>query len=46
MGCPTMSGKKATCMNWKNEETGIAEAWENGKVVGQVITMGDDVKGG
>ena len=30
----------------RNEETGIVEAWENGKVVGRVITMGDDVKGG
>lgn len=30
----------------RNEETGIVEAWEDGKVVGQVITMGDDVKGG
>lgn len=30
----------------RNEETGIVEAWENGKVVGQVITMGDDVKDG
>lgn len=30
----------------RNEETGIVEAWENGEVVGQVITMGDDVKGG
>lgn len=30
----------------RNEETGIVEALENGKIVGQVITMGDDVKGG
>lgn len=30
----------------RNEETGIVEVWEDGKVVGEVITMGDEVKGG
>ena len=25
----------------RNAETGILEAWENGKKIGEVITMGD-----
>lgn len=29
----------------RNEETGIVEAWENGKVVGQIATMGDETDG-
>lgn len=28
----------------RNKETGILEVWENGKKIGEVITMGDDVK--
>lgn len=30
----------------RNTKTGIVEVWENGKKVGEVITMGDEVKGG
>lgn len=29
----------------RNEKTGIVEAWGDGKVVGEVITMGDEVDG-
>lgn len=28
----------------RNKETGIVEAWKNGKKIGDVITMGDEVK--
>lgn len=28
----------------RNKETGILEAWENGQKVGDIITMGDEVK--
>lgn len=28
----------------RNKETGIVEAWRDGKKVGEVITMGDEVK--
>lgn len=27
----------------RNEKTGIVEAWKNGKKVGDIITMGDDI---
>ena len=27
----------------RNKETGILEVWENGKKVGEIITMGDEV---
>ena len=27
----------------RNKKTGILEAWENGKKVGKIITMGDQV---
>lgn len=27
-----------------NKRTGILEAWKNGKKIGEVRTMGDDVK--
>lgn len=30
----------------RNLETGILEVWEDGKKVGEVITMGDEVKDG
>lgn len=29
----------------RNKETGILEAWKDGKKVGEIITMGDDVNG-
>lgn len=29
----------------RNEETGIVEVWKNGKKIGEVITMGDNVNG-
>ena len=29
----------------RNEETGILEAWKDGKKVGDVITMGDEIDG-
>lgn len=29
----------------RNKETGILEVWENGKKVGEIITMGDEVNG-
>ena len=28
----------------RNEETGILEAWKNGKKIGEIITMGDQIK--
>ena len=28
----------------RNKKTGILEVWENGKKVGEIITMGDEVK--
>lgn len=27
----------------RNEETGILEAYENGKKVGDIVTMGDEI---
>ena len=27
----------------RNKETGILEVWENGKKIGEIITMGDEV---
>lgn len=29
----------------RNEETGILEVWENGKKVGEIVTMGDEIIG-
>ena len=29
----------------RNEETGILEAWKDGKYIGDVITMGDEIDG-
>lgn len=29
----------------RNKETGILEVWKNGKKVGEIITMGDDMNG-
>ena len=29
----------------RNKETGILEVWEDGKKVGEVITMGDEIDG-
>lgn len=29
----------------RNKKTGILEVWENGKKIGEVITMGDDING-
>lgn len=28
-----------------NKKTGILEVWKNGKKIGEIITMGDNVKG-
>lgn len=28
----------------RNKETGIVEAWKDGKKIGDVVTMGDEVK--
>lgn len=28
----------------RNKETGILEVWKNGVKIGEVITMGDEVK--
>lgn len=28
----------------RNKETGMLEVWKNGKYVGNIITMGDEVK--
>lgn len=28
----------------RNKETGILEVWEDGEKVGEIITMGDEVK--
>lgn len=30
----------------RNKETGIVEIWKDGKKVGEVITMGDEIKDG
>lgn len=27
----------------RNKETGIVEVWKNGKKVGEIITMGDEI---
>lgn len=27
----------------RNKETGMLEVWDNGKKIGEVITMGDDI---
>lgn len=27
----------------RNKETGILEAWKNGKKIGEIITMGDKI---
>ena len=27
----------------RNPETGILEAWKDGKKIGEVVTMGDDI---
>lgn len=29
----------------RNKETGILEVWENGKKIGEIITMGDEIDG-
>ena len=29
----------------RNKDTGILEIWKNGKKIGEIITMGDDVNG-
>ena len=29
----------------RNKETGILEVWKNGKKVGEIITMGDEING-
>lgn len=28
----------------RNKETGILEVWKDGKKIGEIITMGDEVK--
>lgn len=28
----------------RNKETGILEAWKDGKYIGEIVTMGDEVK--
>ena len=28
----------------RNKETGILEVWENGKKIGEMITMGDEIE--
>ena len=28
----------------RNKENGILEVWKNGKKIGEIITMGDNVK--
>lgn len=30
----------------RNEETGILEVWKNGKKIGEIITMGDEIGDG
>lgn len=30
----------------RNKKTGIVEVWKNGKKVGEIATMGDEVKKG
>ena len=29
----------------RNKETGILEVWKDGKKVGEIITMGDEING-
>lgn len=29
----------------RNKDTGIVEAWEKGKKIGKIITMGDKING-
>lgn len=29
----------------RNKETGILEVWKNGKKIGEIITMGDEING-
>ena len=29
----------------RNKETGILEAWKDGKKIGEILTMGDEVDG-
>lgn len=29
----------------RNKETGILEVWKNGKKVGEILTMGDEING-
>ena len=29
----------------RNVDTGVLEVWEDGKKIGEIITMGDQVKG-
>ena len=29
----------------RNKETGVLEAWKDGKKIGEVITMGDEITG-
>lgn len=28
----------------RNKETGVLEAWKDGKLIGPIVTMGDEVK--
>ena len=28
----------------RNRETGVLEAWKDGKKIGEIVTMGDNVK--
>jgi hypothetical protein len=30
----------------RNEKTGILEIWKDGKKIGKIITMGDEIKNG
>lgn len=30
----------------RNKKTGILEVWRDGKKIGEIITMGDEVKNG
>lgn len=29
----------------RNRETGILEVWEDGKKIGEILTMGDEING-
>lgn len=29
----------------RNKETGIVEVWKNGKKIGEIRTMGDEIRG-